>query len=278
MMARSVSRRSVDRQVVIAIHGSASTGSQWAELVDNLSDKFDITSPDLPGYGKSRNAAPFGRPSLYGDAIKIASVAFQAAQPVHLVAHSYGAAVALEYAIENPNDVASLTLVEPALFHLLRSGGPEDRAHYTEISAVANAVRADCLNGTPRRGMSHFVDYWNGAGTWQSMSPAMQATLAGQSRQVVRNFAAAFSETWSASVCQRILCPTLILSGENSRGPTRRVAEILVDSIRQARLENITGAGHVAPITHAAVVNPRIANFLAEADAQDVHEWSREAA
>ncbi|MGI9476134.1 MAG: alpha/beta fold hydrolase [Hyphomicrobiaceae bacterium] len=277
-MARKTSRPSNDRQVVIAVHGSASTGSQWTGLVTELSDKFDVASPDLPGYGKLRNTASFGRPSLYGDAIKIASVAYRAAQPVHLVAHSYGAAVALEYAIENPGDVASLTLVEPALFHLLRSGGPEDRAHYTEICAVASAVRMDCLNGTPRRGMSHFIDYWNGAGTWQSMTPAMQALFAGQSRQVVRNFTAAFSETWPASVCQRILCPTLIVSAEHSRGPTRRVAEILVGAIGQARLERIAGAGHMAPITHADLVNPLIASFLAEADSEPTDQWSREAA
>ena len=277
-MAQRMFGSSSERQVVIAVHGSASTGSQWAKLVAELSDNFDVASPDLPGYGKWRDATPFGRPSLYGDAIKIASVAYQAAQPVHLVAHSYGAAVAFEYAIENPGDVASLTLVEPALFHLLRSGDPQDKAHYSEISAVASAVRMDCLNGTPRRGMSHFVDYWNGAGTWQSMTPALQASFAGQSRQVVRNFAAAFAETWPVSVCQRIQCPTLIVSAENSRGPARRVAEILVNAIAQARVESIAGAGHMAPMTHADVVNPIIAKFLTEADTESADQWSRVAA
>ncbi len=263
-MAQTSQSASADRQRVIAVHGSASTGAQWSRLADELCDGFEVSAPDLPGYGKLRNVAFSGRPTLYGDAIKIASAAYQTCTPVHLVAHSYGAAVALAYALENPNDIASLTLIEPTLFHLLCAGGSKDLAYYSEISAVANAIRVDCLNGTPKRAMAHFVDYWNGAGTWQSIAPALQASLAAQTRQVARNFAAAFSETWPASICQRIQCPTLIVTAEKSRGPVKRVAEIVAGAVPQARLECIADAGHMATVTHPDVVNPLIAKFLAE--------------
>lgn len=277
-MAQTSQRASADRQRVIAVHGSASTGAQWSKLTGLLSNKFEVSAPDLPGYGKLRNVAWSGRPTLYGDAVKIASVAYQASTPVHLVAHSYGAAVAFAYALENPSDIASLTLIEPTLFHLLRTGGSEDMAYYSEISAVANAIRVDCLNGTPKRAMAHFVDYWNGTSTWQSMTPALQASLAAQTRQVARNFAAAFSETWPASNCGRIQCPTLIVTAENSRGPAKRVAEIVANAVPLARLECITGAGHMAHVTHPEEVNPLIARFLAEVASDSIEASCCEAA
>ena len=277
-MAQTSRSASAGRQRVIAVHGSASTGAQWSRLADLLSDRFEVSAPDLPGYGKLRNVALSGRPTLYGDAIKIASAAYQTATPVHLVAHSYGAAVAFAYALENPNDIASLTLIEPTLFHLLTTGRSEDMAYYSEISAVANAIRVDCLNGTPKRAMAHFVDYWNGAGTWQSMTPALQASLAAQTRQVARNFAAAFSEAWPTSICRRIQCPTLIVTAENSRGPAKRVAEIVAGAVPQARLECIADAGHMAPVTHPDVVNPLIAKFLAEVASDNIAASCRAAA
>jgi pimeloyl-ACP methyl ester carboxylesterase len=43
--------------------------------------------------------------------------------PFHIVAHSLGAVLALDYAVENPNQVKSLTLIEPGLPWLLRASG-----------------------------------------------------------------------------------------------------------------------------------------------------------
>ena len=48
--------------------------------------------------------------------------------PMHLVGHSHGAAVALEIAIQRPDLVRSLTLIEPAVYHLLHSGSASDLA------------------------------------------------------------------------------------------------------------------------------------------------------
>ncbi|MFY0611554.1 MAG: alpha/beta hydrolase [Hyphomicrobiaceae bacterium] len=251
-----------DRQSVIAVHGSASTGAQWGGLADLLAKDFDVHTPDLPGYGKSHKLRVIGRPTLYGDAVQIAARALQAPAPVHLIGHSYGAAVALNYAIENPSDVASLTLIEPTLFHLLGSGHEHDAVHYSEISAVANSVRSACLKGAPADGMSRFIDYWNGGGTWEETKPYFQARLAGQAVEVSRNFTATFAETWPAARCQRVECPTLIITGLDSPAPTRRVAEIVTTALPNVRHELIAGVGHMAPMTHPDVINPLIAEAL----------------
>jgi len=263
---------------VIAVHGSASTGGQWRRLVDDLKPKFDVATPDLPGYGQLQNVVSRGRPTLAGDAVEIARLTDTARAPSHIVAHSYGAAVAFNFARNHPHKVASLTLIEPALFHLLRSGEANDLLHYTEISSIANTVRMAAQFGTPAQGMARFVDYWNGTGTWDVMKPSLQAALAGQVMQVARNFEAGMAETWSALDCRTIPCPILIIKAEESRGPAMRVAEIIASALPQARFTTISGAGHMVPVTHPDIINPLIAEALVAATPGRPEVSHREAA
>jgi pimeloyl-ACP methyl ester carboxylesterase len=257
---------SAGRPQVVAVHGTASTSGQWRQLVDDLSPAYDVATPDLPGYGRQKGYNGPGAPTLAQDAVEIARIAQRSAAPIHIVAHSYGAAVAVQFALDHPESVASLTLIEPVLFHLLRSGEALDMAHYTEISSIANAVRMSDRFGVPAIGMSRFVDYWNGAGTWRGMKPSLRAALVDQAPQAARNFEAAFAETWSASACRRIQCPTLIIAGQNSRGPAKRVARIIFETMPQARLRTIADAAHMVPVTHPHIINPLIAEALAAAD------------
>lgn len=269
---------SPERSQVIAIHGSASTGGQWRRLVGTLSASYDVVRPDLPGYGRNQNVVPQGEPSLASDAIEIERIAKSTAAPSHIVAHSYGAAVALKFALGHPHRVASLTLIEPALFHLLRSGEADDLAHYTEISGVANAVRMAAQFDVPEQGMASFVDYWNGVGTWARMKPGLQAALSEQVAQVARNFAAAFQETWAASALGQLSCPTLIIAAADSRLPAIRVAEIVAMSVPLARMKVVANAGHMAPVTHPEIINPLIADALAAATFGRAEASPREAA
>ena len=57
----------------------------------------------------------------------------------------------------------------------------------------------------------------------------------------------------------------LVLSGERSPQSTRRVAERLAAALPNGAAVQTKG-GHMAPITHAAVVNPLLAGFLAGAE------------
>lgn len=265
MANTSRNQNTSSKPVVIALHGSASTGAQWDKLTDRLAVDFDVIAPDLPGYGKLRGLRTFGRPTLYGDAFQIACHAHQAAAPVHLVADGYGAAVALKYALENPAEVASLTLIEPVLFHLLRYGGHEDMHDYNEITAMADTMRAACLNGAPKHGMACLVDYWNGAGTWDAMSPMDQAKMAAHAPKVAGNFTAALAESWDASLCRRIHCPVTIITREQCRSPVERVARILACALPNARHETIAGAGRKSLVTQHDAVAPIIAQTLTAA-------------
>jgi pimeloyl-ACP methyl ester carboxylesterase len=85
--------------------------------------------------------------------------------PVHLVGHSYGGAVATAVALAHPERVASLTVYEPVLFHLLREVGDPG---WDEVQQVPATVRRHLDAGDPEAAACHFVDYWTGAGSFDA--------------------------------------------------------------------------------------------------------------
>jgi pimeloyl-ACP methyl ester carboxylesterase len=181
---------------------------------------------------------------------------------VHLVGHSYGGGIALRIARKRPDLVRSLTLVEPSCFHLLRGGHALDRALFGEIARLADDVKDAVASGDYWRGMGRFVDYWNGPGAWQEMPHETKMKLSQRLSKVVLDFRALFEEPANLAAYAALTMPTLILCGERSPGPSRRIVDMLVSAMPRARLAPIAGAGHMSPMTHPDPVNAAIAGHL----------------
>ncbi|ABW13118.1 alpha/beta hydrolase fold [Parafrankia sp. EAN1pec] len=105
-----------DAPIVVTLHGM---------VIDNLSSFYfslgtflanagcDVVCYDLRGHGRSDQT-----PDGYDMASSLADlsgllVALGIDRPVHMVGNSYGATLALAYSLAHPEQVASLTLIEP---------------------------------------------------------------------------------------------------------------------------------------------------------------------
>jgi pimeloyl-ACP methyl ester carboxylesterase len=141
----------------------------------------------------------------------------------------YGSAVGLRFAVEQPERLLSLTLVEPVAFHLLRAAPGESADHdlFREVAEMAVAVTKAVASGDDRGGMARFIDYWNGAGAWMRMRPELQAALARRTAKVALDFEATMTDPTPIEALQRIAVPTLVLRGSASPRPTRRIAELV---------------------------------------------------
>jgi pimeloyl-ACP methyl ester carboxylesterase len=96
-----------------------------------------VLAPDFIGYGSS---APWPADEPFkadADLDVFIAVAKKSRGPLHLVGHSYGAALALEAARRLGNRVESLTLVEPVSFHHLRQ---ERRPEWGETEQLGKAA------------------------------------------------------------------------------------------------------------------------------------------
>src|SRR3546814_18259987 len=104
--------------------------------------------------------------------------------------------------------------------------------HYRTILGIRDRLRGAVAAGWPAHGMAAFVDFWNGAGSWDSAEAEQRQRLAAQARAVLRNFTACLSEGWPLAEVSRLAMPLLVIGGETSPAVTRQLTEKLVDTAR----------------------------------------------
>lgn len=243
-----------DRGTLVALHCSGSSAAQWRRLSEDAADRFEVRCLDLYGCGQTGGWTGDGPFVLAAEAARVHGLIGDSGAPVHLVGHSYGGAVALHVALGRPERIASLTLYEPTVFHLLRRMSGDAQVAFAEIARVAAVVAEGVLCGDYRSAAAQFVDYWTGGG-WAELKPELQAALARWIVKAPLDFRALFEDSTPCSAYAELDCPVLVLRGANAPAPTREVAARLADLIPGARMATVAGAGHMGPITHADDVN-----------------------
>lgn len=249
---------------VVALHSTAGSSGQWESFGLGVSRRFQVAAPDFYGHGHTApwpGKQPF---SLSGEVALARAVVEKCSQPVHLVGHSYGGAVALRLALEQPERLRSLTLIEPVSIHLLKLGTPRDRRLYAEIDQLAAEIARGVLTGHHDAAMRRFVDYWNGDGAWQRMRESRRAELCGLSGTALLNFNAISNDLTPLAAYRRIHLPTLLIRGRQTRTVTARITDLLAASLRDASSVIVENAGHMLPLTHPELVNATISGHIME--------------
>lgn len=254
---------------VILLHGSGSSSAQWRALTEQLSARYRVCAPDLYGYGASADWPGRRAFHLEHEAEIVLALLARVGAPAHLVAHSYGGAVALHVARAHADALRSLTLIEPAAFHLLREAEPQAAAG---LAAVAESMVRAVAGGEYLAGFGRFVDYWNGAGAWAAIPADKQGAMAVRLPKVVLDFHATFNEPTRLDDFRAMDVPTLLVEGTRSPQPTRRICELLACTLPVAHLVSVEGAGHMSPITHRDQVN---AIVFAQLDLMATHRTRR---
>lgn len=240
---------------VVCLHASASSGRQWRSLVQQAGGGWQWHMPDLYGHG-GRPAWPELMPSdLAVEAQGVLShLVMPPQQGFHLVAHSYGAAVALQIAIQHPERVRSLTLYEPAAFGVLTALGPADPA-WEEITDVAADLTLHLREGQAAEAARGFCAYWHGRDIWPELSTEQRHRLADTMPTVRRQFRALFAGRWSDAELDRVRVPVQLFCGRNTRDSARRVAQCLAVRLPRVRLTTVADAHHMSPLTDPIRIN-----------------------
>ena len=105
---------------LVLIHGLGGQMLNFAYLVDLLADEYQVILVDRPGAGYS-SAAPRGRRGIRAQAAVIAGfVRKLGLRKPFVVGHSFGGAVALAMALDQPDSVGGMALIAP-FTHVVRS-------------------------------------------------------------------------------------------------------------------------------------------------------------
>ena len=156
-----------DKSCVIALHCSLGSGRQWSKLAAALGPDMQVIAPDLAGYGS--NPVSSDLPTTLAQEVEGLRGSLEAAKgPIHLVAHSYGAAIAFKIATASPfsSRIRSLTMIEPILPTLLVESAADRRLH-DRFQALRHELCHDLGKGSVMEAIDKFADFWAGSRTKQ---------------------------------------------------------------------------------------------------------------
>ncbi len=248
-------------KATLCLHCSTGSSRQWASLAAALGDGRRVIAPDLLGYGDNP-PWPRGQPvSLDDEVSRLMPLLECQDEPVDVVGHSFGAAVALKLALLRPHRVRSLCVYEPVLFGLLREDAASDAAR-AQIHAISTRVDRALTRGAIEAAAALFIDFWSGDGAWKSMPQSRRDGVRARIEKVRADFEALFTEQITLAALRRLHVPVLCLSGKRSPAVARRVADLLTSTLPDVRSRRFVQAGHMGPVTDADAVNESIVEFF----------------
>ena len=102
---------------VLLLHGNPDSSTLWAPLIERLAPRYRCLAPDLPGFGHS------GVPDVFDSSLLTMAwfvEAFRQAvgldAPLRLVLHDFGGPYGLAWAVQHPERVAGLALINTLFF------------------------------------------------------------------------------------------------------------------------------------------------------------------
>lgn len=229
---------------VLLVHGGASPSATWDALAP-LSARWTLAFAHRRGYPPSPEPEG-GRQDFEVDADDLEPL-FNA-RP-HVVAHSYGVLGALIAATRRPEQVRSLTLIEPPIYHLV-SGDPE----VARLERMGNAVLTHGLDTDPAT-LREFLQLAGAPDLGDGPLPeavargvrrAQGGRLPGEARPAL-------------DVLRNAGIPSLVASGDHTAG-LERICDALAAALDAERLV-APGAGHF--VAAAPGFGDRLERFLA---------------
>ena len=243
----------------VMIHCSLAHSGAWAALAGQLSDRLTMTAFDLPGHGRGPDWTP-GQ-DLHAQSTRMAAD-LVAGGPADLIGHSFGATVALRVALEHPEAVRSLVLIEPVLFAAAHAAGdPAFAAHMRDTAAVDAAWEAGDTDAATR----HFIALWGAGTSWDALPEAQRAYMAARIGFIPATAGVLADDSaglLAPGRLEALRCPVLIVTGTGSPSVMPAIARALAARLSHAQRVDVPGAAHMAPITHPQEVGAAIRRFL----------------
>ena len=227
-------------------------------LIGALADRITATLYDLPSHGRSSDWDGTG--DLHDVATDMGRTLLT--EPMDLIGHSFGATVAMRLAMEHPEMVRSVTMIEPVYFAPAIADHPDEMFAALGVNEEFNAAWDSGDRETAAR---CFNRAWGDGTKWADFSPRARSYMTDRIHFVVGS--APFLEEDSAGLLKndmfaRATMPALLIKGGKSNAAAGYINDAIARRLPDATSTTIEGAGHMAPLTHPEQVAVIIQAFL----------------
>lgn len=155
-----------------------------------------------------------------------------------VAAWSYGAQVALDFALDAPDRIRTLTLIEPPAFWVLRSRGPLDLA----AQAFERAMRGYGPGAITEEQLARFAHFAGFVPPNTDPRQMPQWPVWSHHRRSLATGDVPFRHDDDIGRVRRFPRPVLLFKGEGSPAYLRGIIDILGEEFPHARVEELPGA------------------------------------
>ena len=244
---------------VLALHCSLAHSGAWSGLAERLTG-ITMTATDQPGHGR---AADWDGVSDLHKITTDGSIAMAEdlgdGGPIDLIGHSFGGTVALRMALERPDLVRSLTLIEPVIFAAAK-GTTEFQRFLKSHLALADLISAEEFDAAARM----FHGHW-GEGRFDDLPERTRhyfthriPLIAAQNPYLLDDS----SGLLRAGGLENVGVPALLIEGADSPDIIAAVHRALSKRLPKAQRFSVVGAGHMVPITHPDLIAKAVQTHL----------------
>lgn len=219
---------------LLLVHAGVADRRMWDGVREQLVERRDVLSVDLRGFGES-GERPVGELAPHQDVLDV--LAAEGVERAHVVGASFGAGVAVEVALTEPDRVASLLLVAP--------GGSLIAEMTDQLRSFALAENAALDSGDLDAAVEANLATWvDGPGQpTDRVDPAVRALVATMQRRAFE-----LTDNWDDVAEAELDPPALDRLGE-VEAPTLVLTGTLdvdaIDVAATAVLTGVTGARQV---------------------------------
>ncbi|MBV7380712.1 alpha/beta fold hydrolase [Maritimibacter dapengensis] len=254
-----VSRLGAGVRRALFIHCTQAHLGAWTAVQALLLDKLSMTSFDRPGHGESAD--------WYGgdDAAALHTLTTSIAgalinKRADVIGHSFGATVALRLAMERPEQVRAVVLIEPVMFAAIRSG-----PHFERVNATMRNVKNALDGGDAIEAARIFNDAVTPEMPFDELPEGRQVRMATRARLVLTECGVTLDDApglLDAGRLEKVKQPVLLLEGSNAPPGIREINDVLSARLPNVQRVVVVGAGHMSPLTHPENIAGEIATFL----------------
>ncbi len=219
---------------ILLIAGGTGDADSWLASFDRLALRCRVIAYDRRGHSRSS-----GPPSsdLHLHAEDAAALLAQVdASPATVVGWSGGGLIALDLAIEHPEMVRSLVLVEPPL-HAKKDFDLGFLLTFARV-LLLRRIRGD---RAAARAFKRFVD----GDSWDRLPADAREAMLGNASALMADLDAGTGEHLTVEKIKGLTCPVVLLYGTQSPKILHRPIQRLAAWLPQAEVEVVAGAGHL---------------------------------
>jgi pimeloyl-ACP methyl ester carboxylesterase len=251
---------------VVFVHGAWMDFRHWERQRQAVATQYRFITYSLRYHG----TAPWPDAGQhYSYATHVADLAAVIRQleagPVHLVGLSSGGRPVIMVALEYPDLVRSLTVLEPPIDELLVDRPETQSVRDAWVKAFA-PIRMAAQAGEAIQATKLFFElaHSQGAGTFDTQPEAFRQMILDNARTVPLQLAAPRPPALSCATLGGVKAPTLVVRGAQTPHYMALLSEVVVQCIPGSRLVVIPQATHLMSHQNPTAFNEALLHFLGQ--------------